>query len=47
VKTSSIQVYPPNQTAPLHVSYSSTGCSNSGTHLLTISVVVSGRGGAS
>ncbi len=44
-KTASIQVYPPNQTAALHLSYNSTGCSDSVTHLLTISVVVSGNGG--
>jgi hypothetical protein len=45
VKTTSIKIYPPNQTAPLYLSYNSTGCSDSSTHLLTIGTVVSGSGG--
>jgi hypothetical protein len=44
-KTTSIKIYPPNQKAPLYLSYNSTGCSDSATHLLTISTVVSGSGG--
>jgi hypothetical protein len=43
--TTSIKVYPPGQTAPLYLSYSSTGCSDSATHLLTTTTVVSGTGG--
>lgn len=44
VSTTWIQVFPPGQTAPLYVSYKSTGCSKDGVHLLTIGVVKSGSG---
>jgi Domain of unknown function (DUF4232) len=43
--TTAIKIYPPNQTAPLYLSYKSTGCTVSATHLLTITTVVSGSGG--
>ena len=39
-----LQVYPPNQTTPIYVMYSSTACSKS-VHLLTIDVVKAGSGG--
>lgn len=44
VSTSWIQIFPPGQTAPLYMSYKSTGCSKDGVHLLTIDVVKSGPG---
>jgi len=44
VATTWIQVIPPNQTAPLYVSYTSTGCTKSATHLLSIEVVKPGSG---
>lgn len=44
VSTSWIQIFPPGQTAPLYMSYKSTGCSKDGVHLLTIGVVKSGPG---
>jgi len=43
--TTSIKIYPPNQTAPIYLSYHSTGCTDPGTHLLTIGTVVAGSGG--
>jgi hypothetical protein len=46
VATTWLQIFPPNQYAPLYLSYKSTGCSDSATHLLTISVVVAGNGGS-
>jgi hypothetical protein len=44
VSTNWIQIFPPDQTAPLYMSYKSTGCTKSGVHLLTIDVVKSGSG---
>jgi hypothetical protein len=44
-KTTSMKIYPPNQTAPLYLTYNSTGCTDAATHLLTITTVVSGNGG--
>ena len=44
VSTSWIQIFPPGQTAPLYMSYKSTGCSKDSVHLLTIDVVKSGPG---
>jgi len=44
--TTWLQIFPPNQYAPLYLSYKSTGCKDSATHLLTISVVVAGNGGS-
>jgi Protein of unknown function (DUF4232) len=39
-----LQVYPPNQTTPIYVSYSSAACSKP-IHLLTVDVVKPGSGG--
>jgi hypothetical protein len=39
-----LQVYPPNQTTPIYVSYSSVACSKP-IHLLTVDVVKRGSGG--
>jgi len=33
------QIYPPNQTTPIYLAYSSTGCTSTSVNLLTISVV--------
>lgn len=44
VSTTWIQIFPPGQTAPLYMSYKSTGCSKDSVHLLTIDVVKSGPG---
>ena len=46
VATTWLVVYPPGQYAPLYVSYKSTGCKDSATHLLTITPVVTGNGGS-
>jgi hypothetical protein len=43
--TTGLQIYPPNQTVPIYVQDASTGCTNSATHLLMISVVVPGSNG--
>jgi hypothetical protein len=43
--TTSIQIYPPNQTAPIFLSYKSTGCASSSVNLLSVSVVTPGNGG--
>jgi len=45
VATTWLQIIPPNQYAALYLPYKSTGCSDSATHLLTITVVVPGNGG--
>jgi hypothetical protein len=39
-----LQVYPPNQTTPIYISYSSSACANP-IHLLTVDVVKPGSGG--
>lgn len=39
-----LQVYPPNQTTPIYISYSSAACANP-VHLLTVDVVRPGSGG--
>ena len=44
VTASYLQVYPPNQTTPIYVSYSSPACSKP-IHLLTVNVVKPGTGG--
>jgi hypothetical protein len=44
VATSWLQVYPPNQTVPLYIKYSSTSCRKA-VHLLTVSAVRPGTGG--
>jgi hypothetical protein len=46
VATTWLQIYPPGQYGALYLPYKSTGCSDSATHLLTISVVVPGNGGS-
>ena len=43
-KTTYLQIYPPNQTTPIYLAYSSTGCSSNSVNLLTIGVVQSGAG---
>jgi hypothetical protein len=42
--TTYLQIYPPNQTTPIYLAFSSTGCSSVGVKLLTISVVQAGAG---
>ena len=44
VPTTYLQVYPPNQTTPVYVQYTSTACSKP-VHLLTVDVVKPGAGG--
>ena len=44
VTASYLQVYPPNQTTPIYISYSSAACANP-VHLLTVDVVKPGSGG--
>lgn len=39
-----LQIYPPNQTAPMYVAYNSTGCSSTSVKLLTVGVMQSGTG---
>ena len=43
--TTAIQIYPPNQTTPIFLSYKSTGCASSSVNLLSVSVVTAGNGG--
>jgi hypothetical protein len=43
--TTYIQIYPPNQTTPIYLSYKSTGCASSSVNLLSVSVVTPGNGG--
>jgi hypothetical protein len=45
VKTQWLQVYPPNQTTPIFLSYKTTGCSKP-VRILTVSVVQAGSGGS-
>jgi hypothetical protein len=45
VKTQWLQVYPPNQTTPIFLSYKTTGCSKP-VRILTVSVVQPGSGGS-
>jgi hypothetical protein len=42
--TTYLQIYPPNQTTPIFLAYSSTGCASSAVKLLTIGVVQPGAG---
>jgi hypothetical protein len=42
VSSADLQVYPPNQTTALYLTYSTTACSKSSVKLLTISVVQPG-----
>jgi hypothetical protein len=43
-KTTYLQIYPPNQTTPIYLAYSSTGCASTSVNLLTIGVVQAGAG---
>lgn len=40
-----LQVYPPNQTTPILISYPAQACSHTAVHLLTVDVVKPGSGG--
>ena len=40
--TTYLQIYPPNQTTPIYLSYKSTGCTSNSVNLLTIGVVQAG-----
>jgi Domain of unknown function (DUF4232) len=42
--TTYLQIYPPDQTTPIYVAFSSTGCSSTAVNLLTIGVVQAGAG---
>jgi hypothetical protein len=42
--TTYLQIYPPNQTTPIYLAFSSTGCSSVAVKLLTIGVVQAGAG---
>jgi hypothetical protein len=42
--TTYLQIYPPNQTTPIFLTFSSTGCASSAVKLLTIGVVQPGAG---
>ena len=39
-----LQIYPPNQTTPIYLGYTSTGCASTSVNLLTIGVVQVGSG---
>src|SRR5512146_43973 len=41
-QTTFLQIYPPNQTTPTYVSYSSTGCASTSVNLLSIGVMKPG-----
>jgi hypothetical protein len=43
--TTYIQIFPPNQTTPIYLSYKSTGCASTSVNLLSVSVVTPGNGG--
>jgi hypothetical protein len=42
--TAYLQIYPPNQTTPIYLAYSATGCASTSVKLLTIGVVQAGSG---
>jgi hypothetical protein len=42
--TTYLQIYPPNQTTPIYLGYTATGCSSTSVNLLTIGVVQAGSG---
>jgi len=44
-QTTFLQIYPPNQTTPTYVSYSSTGCASTSVNLLSIGVMKPGTAG--
>jgi hypothetical protein len=43
--TTYLQIFPPNQTTPVYVAYSSTGCASTSVDLLSIGVMRSGTAG--
>jgi Protein of unknown function (DUF4232) len=45
VKSSYLQVYPPNQTTPAYVGYKSAACASKSVRLMTVNVVIAGSGG--
>ena len=45
--TTYLQIYPPNQTTPIYLAYTATGCASNSVKLLTIGVVQAGAGSAS
>jgi hypothetical protein len=42
-----LQIYPPNQTTPIYLAYKSMGCSSTKVKLLTVSVMLAGKGSGS
>jgi len=44
--TTYLQIYPPNQTTPIYLAYTATGCASNSVKLLTIGVVQAGSGSA-
>jgi Domain of unknown function (DUF4232) len=42
--TTYLQIYPPNQTTPIYLAYTTTGCMSNSVNLLTIGVVQTGAG---
>jgi hypothetical protein len=42
--TAYLQIFPPNQTTPIYLAYSATGCASTSVKLLTIGVVQAGSG---
>src|SRR5689334_14681231 len=44
-KTPYLQIFPPNQTTALYLTYAATGCTSTSVNLLTIGVVQAGAGG--
>jgi hypothetical protein len=44
-KTTFLQIYPPNETTPVYVAFSSTGCASTSVNLLTIGVMRPGTSG--
>ncbi len=42
--TTYLQIYPPNQTTPIYLAYTATGCASASVKLLTIGVVQAGSG---
>jgi Protein of unknown function (DUF4232) len=42
--TAYLQIYPPNQTTPIYLAYTATGCASTTVKLLTIGVVQAGSG---
>jgi hypothetical protein len=42
--TAYLQIYPPNQTTPIYLAYTATGCTSNSVKLLTIGVVQAGSG---